>query len=104
MENNSDFIRPTPESPRIKVVDCQVMNSMLQDLLAHKTVLKVLDEEYIFIKRSVSVKDQASSAPGKGRPHSQRETLESDNLVLDKNRRQVVVQNIINNQEGMECT
>jgi hypothetical protein len=61
----------------------------------------VLDEEYIFIKRSVSVKDQAPAA--KGRPHTQRETLESDNLVLDKNRRQVV-QNIINNQEGEEGT
>jgi hypothetical protein len=61
----------------------------------------VLVEEYIFIKRSVSVKDQAVAA--KGRPHSQRETLESDNLVLDKNRRQVV-QNIINNHEGEECT
>jgi hypothetical protein len=60
-----------------------------------------LDEEYIFIKRSVSVKDQAS--PAKGRPHTQRETLESDNLVLDKNRRQVV-QNIINNHEGEEGT
>ena len=29
MENNSDFIRPTPESQRVKVIDCQVMNAML---------------------------------------------------------------------------
>ena len=82
MENNSDFIRPTPESQRVKVVDCQVMNAMLQDLMAHKTVLKVKDEEYIFIKRSVNVKDKYLK-----KPSTLRETLESDNLVLDKNRR-----------------
>jgi hypothetical protein len=58
MENNSDYIRPSPESQRVKVVDCQVMNAMLQDLMAHNTFLKIKDDEYIFIKRSVNVKDQ----------------------------------------------
>ena len=58
------------------------MNAMLLDIMAHKTVLKIKDEEYIFIKRSVNVKDQESK-----KPQTQRETLESDNLVLDKNKR-----------------
>ena len=29
LEKNSDFIRPTNDSQRVKVVDCMVMNAML---------------------------------------------------------------------------
>jgi hypothetical protein len=58
MERNSEYIS-IKSGLRIKAVDCKVFSAMLQDIVRHKTVLKVEDENYIFIRRAISVK-QAS--------------------------------------------
>lgn len=55
MERNCDFIRVRDDSPRIKTVDCQVLFTMIQDALRYKTVLKVEDEDYIFIRRAIGI-------------------------------------------------
>jgi hypothetical protein len=55
MEHNSEFIRLS-DSQRVKAVDCKVMSIMLTDLLRHKAVYKVEDEDYIFIRRAHNVK------------------------------------------------
>jgi len=44
--------------------------------------LKVEDQEYIFIKRSVSHKEREQVV--------KRHTLESDNLVLDEHKRRII--------------
>ena len=45
---------------KIKSVDCQVMSVLLDDVLRHKTVAKIEDENYIFIRRAMDVKTRAS--------------------------------------------
>lgn len=53
LDRNSDYIRPTEESHRIKTIDCQILFTMLQDSMRHKTVLKVESDTYIFVRRAV---------------------------------------------------
>lgn len=40
----------------MKTVDCKIMHTMLQDLLRYKTVFKVVDEDFIFIRRAYNAK------------------------------------------------
>ena len=47
---------------RVKSVDCQIMSVLLEDVLRHKTVSKVEDENFIFIRRAVDVKTRADLA------------------------------------------
>ena len=54
LERNSDFVRLSDQSPRIKTVDCYILYTMIQDAIRYKNVLKVEDEEYIFIRRAVT--------------------------------------------------
>ena len=56
-------------------------------MISYKTVLKVEDQEYIFIKRSVSHKERLEG--GQQQQMSKRHTLESDNLVMDGHRRRI---------------
>jgi hypothetical protein len=53
MEKNSSFVR---DSQKIKIVDCHIMQTMLADLAAHKNILKVQDDDFIFIRRTSSRK------------------------------------------------
>ena len=57
MEHNSEFVRVS-ESERVKAVDCKVLSIMFNDLLGHKTVQKVEDEDYIFVRRAHNLKSQ----------------------------------------------
>jgi hypothetical protein len=61
MERNSDFIRISDESPRIKAIDCQIMFTMVQDAVRYRTVLKVQDDQYIFVRRAMTVKAYSQS-------------------------------------------
>ena len=49
MEKNSNYVR---DSHRIRILDCHIMQTMLADLAAHKNILKVLDDDFIFIRRT----------------------------------------------------
>ncbi len=42
---------------RIKAVDCKTLSIMLTDLLRHRNVLKLTDDDYIFVRRSKAMKD-----------------------------------------------
>lgn len=44
---------------RVKAVDCQIMSVLMMDVLRHKTVSKVEDENFIFIRRAMDVKTRA---------------------------------------------
>ena len=41
---------------RIKSIDCKLMSVLIEDALRAKTVEKISDENYIFIRRAVDVK------------------------------------------------
>jgi len=56
MERNSDFIRLYDTNQRIKTVDCKIMHTMMSDLMRYKTVMKVEEEDFIFIRRAMSMK------------------------------------------------
>ena len=45
---------------RVKSLDCQVISVLFEDVLRHKTVSKVEDENFIFIRRAVDVRTRAS--------------------------------------------
>ena len=55
MERNCEYIR-FDHSQRVKTVDCKVMHVAVADLLRHKTVMKIEDENYIFIRRAIGVR------------------------------------------------
>lgn len=55
MERNCEYIR-FENSQRIKTVDCKVLYIAVADMLRHKTVLKVEDENYVFIRRAIGVR------------------------------------------------
>ena len=74
MEKNSTFVR---DSQRIKMIDCHVMHIMFADLEAHNNILKVDDDDFIFIRRTNNhKKDQRTQKRSK-------DTLESDNLFFE---------------------
>lgn len=45
---------------RVKSLDCQIVSVLFEDVLRHKTVAKVEDENFIFIRRAVDVKTRAN--------------------------------------------
>lgn len=51
MERNADFIRVNDDNKRIKTIDCKIMFTMLQDLIRYNTFMKVVDDDFIFIRR-----------------------------------------------------
>ena len=53
MEKNSNYVR---DSQRLKIVDCHIMQTMLSDLAAHRNILKVQDDDFIFIRRTTNRK------------------------------------------------
>lgn len=55
MERNSEYIK-IKEGVKVKAVDCKVLSTMLTDLMRHKTMMKIEDENYIFIRRAVGAK------------------------------------------------
>lgn len=55
MERSSEIIK-VKENFKVKTVDCKVLSIMLNDIMHHKTVLKVEDEDYIFIRRALNIK------------------------------------------------
>ena len=57
MQANSEKIIHSQQ--RIKSIDCTIMSVLLEDVLRHKTVSKVEDENFIFIRRAVDVKTRA---------------------------------------------
>ena len=58
LESNSE--RVVYNKQRVKSIDCQVMSVLFEDVLRHKTVAKVEDENFIFIRRALDVKTKAS--------------------------------------------
>ena len=58
LEGNSEKV--IFNNQRVKSVDCQLMSVLLQDVIRHKTVSKMEDENYIFIRRAVDVKTKAN--------------------------------------------
>ena len=58
MEGNSE--RVIYNKQRVKSIDCQVMSVLFEDVLRNKTVAKVEDENFIFIRRALDVKTKAS--------------------------------------------
>ena len=58
LEGNSE--RVIFNKQRVKSIDCQVMSVLFQDVLRHKTVSKLEDENFIFIRRAIDVKTRAS--------------------------------------------
>lgn len=76
MEKNSTYVR---DSQRVKIVDCHIMQIILADLAAHKNILKVQDDNFIFIRRTTNRYKQ-QQVPNNKRT---KDTLESDNLFID---------------------
>ncbi len=58
MEKNSEYIRIYDRNQRVKTVDCKVLHAMVADVLHCKTVMKVQEDEFIFIRRSLNMKQQ----------------------------------------------
>ena len=54
LEGNSEKV--IFNNQRVKSIDCAVMSVLLQDVIRHKTVSKIEDENFIFIRRAVDVK------------------------------------------------
>ena len=57
-EGNSEYI--VYKKQRVQSVDCKVMSVLFEDVLRQKVIAKVEDDNYIFIRKSVSVKDRAN--------------------------------------------
>jgi hypothetical protein len=58
LERNSELIR-IKSNMKIKALDCKVISIMFNDILRHKTVLKIEDEDHIFIRRAINVKSES---------------------------------------------
>ena len=56
-EGNSEYI--VFKKQRVQSVDCKVMSVLFEDVLRQKIIAKVEDDNYIFIRKSVNVKDRA---------------------------------------------
>lgn len=55
MDRNSEIVR-VKDGVKVKAIDCKVLSIMLTDILRHKTVLKVEDEDFIFLRRAINIK------------------------------------------------
>lgn len=40
----------------MKSIDCKIMSIMINDIIRQKTVLKIEDEDYVFIRRAFNQK------------------------------------------------
>lgn len=57
MSSNNESIRL--KGHKIEAVDCNLLSVLIEDVIRHKTVEKMTDENYIFIRRAVDVKTRA---------------------------------------------
>ena len=55
MDKNAEIVT-IEDGVRRKAVDCKLMSILLQDMLRHNTVLKIEDEDYIFIVQATANK------------------------------------------------
>ena len=56
LEGNSEHI--VYKKQRVKAVDCKLMSVLMEDVVRQKVMAKVEDDNYIFIRRTVAVKDR----------------------------------------------
>jgi len=56
LEGNDEYI--VYKKQRVKSIDCKVMNVLIEDVIRQKTMAKVEDENFIFIRRAVDVKSR----------------------------------------------
>jgi hypothetical protein len=54
-ERNSEFIR-IKDGVRIKSLDCKLLSILLTDLMRHSMILKVEDENFIFVRRAINMR------------------------------------------------
>ena len=54
-ERNAEIIR-IKHNHKVKAIDCKVISLMINDILRHKSVLKIEDEDFIFIRRAINIK------------------------------------------------
>lgn len=73
MERNSEIVR-VREGMKVKTLDCKVLSIMMADILRHKTVMKVSDEDYIFLRRAINIKSMKQIQKKK----SFRESIQSE--------------------------
>lgn len=59
MEKNSDLVKIYENNMRVKTLDCKIINTMLQDLIRYKTIQKVQDENFIFMRRALNEKQES---------------------------------------------
>jgi len=59
LEGNSEKV--LYQKQRVKSIDCQILNVLLEDVMRQKTMAKVADENFIFIRRAVDVKTRATA-------------------------------------------
>mmetsp|Transcript_22975 Transcript_22975/g.22326 ORF Transcript_22975/g.22326 Transcript_22975/m.22326 type:complete len:208 (+) Transcript_22975:634-1257(+) len=57
MEKNSELVS-VKDSQKIKAIDCKIFSAMLVDIMRHEMVLKVEDENYIFIRRARNLRQK----------------------------------------------
>lgn len=55
LERNSGIIKVRNDL-KIKALDCKILSIMLTDIQRSGTVLKVEDEDFIFLRRALNVK------------------------------------------------
>ena len=58
MEQNCEQV--VYNKQRVKSLDCQIMSVLFEDILRHKTVAKMDDENFIFIRRAMDMKTRAA--------------------------------------------
>lgn len=58
LEGNSEKVLYNKQ--RVKSIDCQIMNILLEEVLRQKTIAKVGDENFIFIRRAVDIRTRAN--------------------------------------------
>jgi len=57
LEGNSEFV--VHNKRRIKSIDCKLLSALVEDALRAKTVEKLSDDNFIFIRRAVDKKERA---------------------------------------------
>lgn len=58
LERNSELIK-VKSSMKVKALDCKILSIMFSDIMRHKSVLKIEDEDHIFIRRAINIKSQS---------------------------------------------
>ena len=57
LEGNAEMV--VYNRRRIKSIDCKLMSVLIEDALRAKTVEKLADDNFIFIRRAVDTKERA---------------------------------------------